>query len=115
MNTNRSTRRDTDSPEITRRGPTTPRPRGEMPSRRPQGKTSAEGPAAVPLDAGDEAAERPAAHEAMRLERARLNAQLPVSLNPNREAMDAATALIIVAAVVLATIVGALYWALRTV
>ncbi len=115
MNTNRSTRRDTDSPEVTRGGPTTAQLRGEMPSRRTPGKTSAEDPAAIPFETDDEAAGRPAPREANRLERARLNAQLPVSLHPNREAMDAATALIIVAAVVLATIVGALYWALRTV
>jgi hypothetical protein len=77
------------------------------PSTRPENAAS--------FDTDDEAAERPAQREAIKLARARQKAQLPVSLDPARNPMDAATALIIVAAVVLAVIVGALYWALRSV
>jgi hypothetical protein len=70
---------------------------------------------AASFDTHDEAAERPAEREAIKLAKARQNAELPVSLDPAGNPMDAATALIIVAAVVLAVIVGALYWALRSV
>jgi hypothetical protein len=114
MRTNRSMRSETAEPEVIRGGPTTAQLRGEMPSRRTPGKSSAEHPAAVPFDTDDEAAGRPADREAIKLARLRQNAQLPVSLDPARGALDAATALIIVAAVVLAVIVGALYWALRS-
>jgi hypothetical protein len=113
MRANRSIRPDSDSPEVNRDGPTTARPRGETARRRTPGQTSAEHPAA-PFETDGETAGRPARPPEIEKALAPQRPRVPSSVDPGANPMFAATALIIIAAVVLAVLVGALFMSMQS-